>query len=525
MKNKKLLVLLSATLIALTGCNNGGGTSSSAAGTSSSITPTSVPTSSSSSTEAINYGSLEKPLTISEAKALCDKLEENKVSDHVIFVTGYVKSIKKNSSDYTIWISTTADGENEFELYGAVIDEDVVTPVVGSKVIATGYYEKYVGKSSTTYELTFTTIDGTKVNPKVVYSDAVAPTVNVIGTIDAPKTVTEALEAIAALNGTSSSKNYSPDKYYVKAVVTEFTSDNNVYTMTVADTTDLSKTLNVYQATLGENITGPSVGDEVVILGHLANYYGKNQMSGNTDDNYVAPVIAKTTANTSTYEVTYSIVDDEGAESTNATVTGLPTQAVSIGTDITFTVTATSGFKVTSVKFNGDPLTAETDGTYKVVSYLVNVIEVVVVEDIAYADTTVEYSIETIATDNSWIDGNVKGAPQYTTLPTGKEELSITATGGSNTGKYYNNGKDWRFYQNESASLNISVSGSHVIKSVTLTYTTSKNGIATYNGAQYASDKEITIASQSLVTIGVGNTSTTTNNGQVRITKIKVIYA
>lgn len=480
--------------------------------------------SSSSSAEVINYGTEDAPLTIAEAKALCDKLGENTISTSPLFIKGYVVEITFDSkySNYEIWLSTTSTGEKEFELYACTIKDGVNTPKVGSQVIATGYYEKYVKDTTTTYELTHTKVGETRVYPNVIWSDAEAPAptpeAEVIGTLDAPKTVTEGLEVIAALGGTSSTQNYSEAKYYVKAVVTSTSSDNDVYTMTVADTTDLSKTLIIYQATLGENVTGPSVGDEVVILGHLANYYGKNQMSGKGDE-YVAPVIAKTTANTSTYTVTTSIVDAEGEVSTNATVTGLPTEGVAIGTMLSFTVAAEEGYKVTSVTFNGAPLSAEEDGSYKVASYLENKITVTVVQDIAYEDTTVEYSIETIKENNSWVNGT-----QYLTLPTGKEELSITATGGTNTGKYYDSGFEWRFYQNENPALSISVSGSHVIKSVTITYNDSKGGIATYNGTQYKSGVEITVASQSLVTIGVANTGTAAN-GQMKVTKIKVIYA
>ena len=480
--------------------------------------------SSSSSAEVINYGTEDAPLTIAEAKALCDKLGENTISTAPLFVKGYVVEITFDTkySNYEIWLSTTSTGEKEFELYACVIKDGVNTPIVGSQVTATGYYEKYVKDTTTTYELTHTKVGETRVYPNVIWSDAEAPAptpeVEVIGTLDAPKTVIEGLEVIAALEGTSNTQNYSEAKYYIKAVVTSTSSNNDVYTMTVSDTTDLSKTLIINQATLGENVTGPSVGDEVVILGHLANYYGKNQMSGKGDE-YVAPVIAKTTANTSTYTVTTSIVDAEGEVSTNATVTGLPTESVAIGTMLSFTVAADEGYKVTSVTFNGTPLSAEEDGSYKVASYLENKITVTVVQDIAYEDTTVEYSIETIKENNSWVNGT-----QYLTLPTGKEELSITATGGTNTGKYYDSGFEWRFYQNENPALSISVSGSHVIKSVTITYNSSNGGIATYDEVQYKTGEEIKVASQSLVAIGVANTGTKTN-GQMKVTKIKVIYA
>ena len=104
--------------------------------------------------EAINYGSLENPLTIAEAMAVINK--ENPTKEKV-YVTGIVKSNKAYSTKYNnteIWIT---DLTNDFELYGCNLPENF-TPaqpvendpaLVGKEVIAHGTAKKY----NSTYEL------------------------------------------------------------------------------------------------------------------------------------------------------------------------------------------------------------------------------------------------------------------------------------------------------------------------------------------------------------------------------------
>lgn len=135
--------------------------------------------------------------------------------------------------------------------------------------------------------------------------------------------------------------------------------------------------------------------------------------------------------------------------------------------------------------------------------------------------TTETYSIKTIATANEWVN-----ATSHTELPTGSDVVSINTTSSNstpNTGKYYSSGHEWRIYQAETGKVVISVSGDHVIKSVTLNYNTANYGIAVYNNTNYTSGTKITIDSLTSVEIGVGNTGNKTN-GQVKITGITVSY-
>ena len=103
------------------------------------------------------------------------------------------------------------------------------------------------------------------------------------------------------------------------------------------------------------------------------------------------------------------------------------------------------------------------------------------------------------------------------------EVITATATAtDANTGKYYSNGSDWRFYQTGSAKLNISATSGYTIQSVTLTYTVSNTGQLSYGGNAVTSDTAVTVNSSS-AEFSVGNSGTATN-GQVRFTKISVTY-
>lgn len=112
-------------------------------------------------------------------------------------------------------------------------------------------------------------------------------------------------------------------------------------------------------------------------------------------------------------------------------------------------------------------------------------------------------------------------ATKYTTLEL-DEVITATATGTTNTGKYYNNGANWRLYQNENPSLTISADDGYTIKSVKITYVSNKTGVLTYNASNIASETVVDVNASS-ITFGVGNTGTATN-GQVRISEIEVAY-
>ena len=132
--------------------------------------------------------------------------------------------------------------------------------------------------------------------------------------------------------------------------------------------------------------------------------------------------------------------------------------------------------------------------------------------------TTVEASvtIADYADANSW---NNSTKYSFVTID---ENITATATGTSNTGKYYTSGENWRIYQNESPTLVIAAGDGCEIKTVKVTYSVSNTGVLTYDGSNLPSDEEVEINATS-ATFGVGNTGSATN-GQVRITAIEVTY-
>ena len=132
-------------------------------------------------------------------------------------------------------------------------------------------------------------------------------------------------------------------------------------------------------------------------------------------------------------------------------------------------------------------------------------------------ETTVSVSIKNYAETNSWTN-----ATQYNTINI-SSHITAAAEGNANTGKYYENGADWRLYQTESPTLTFKAQDGCNILSITITYTIDKTGILTFNGSNIASDTPCEINASS-AEFGVGNTGDATN-GQVRITSISVTYS
>ena len=132
-------------------------------------------------------------------------------------------------------------------------------------------------------------------------------------------------------------------------------------------------------------------------------------------------------------------------------------------------------------------------------------------------ETTVNLSIKDYAVANSWVN-----ATQYTTVNI-DENVTVTAEGGGNTGKYYTTGTNWRLYQLETPSLTFAAEDGYTIKQITITYTVDNTGILTFAGSNITSGTACAINATS-ATFGVGNTGSATN-GQVRISNISVTYS
>lgn len=118
---------------------------------------------------------------------------------------------------------------------------------------------------------------------------------------------------------------------------------------------------------------------------------------------------------------------------------------------------------------------------------------------------------------NNWVNDT-----QYSEIKL-DSVITATASSGTNTGKYYTNGENWRLYQTESATLTIKCADGYQIKSITINYTTSNSGCLKDKLANiYTSGVAYTVNSTEAV-FTVGNTGTATN-GQARVTEISVTY-
>ena len=177
--------------------------------------------------------------------------------------------------------------------------------------------------------------------------------------------------------------------------------------------------------------------------------------------------------------------------------------------------TATVNAYGTEITFVDETTVPEGDATY----YAVFATEIEEETNETYTKTAT-VSIADYAAANSW--GN---DTQYTQVIIDKNitATAATATGTGNTGKYYNSGYNWRFYQtDEDATLTINAAEGVTINNVTVTYASSNSGVLTFNSNNIQSGTPVEVNASS-VTFGVGNTGTATN-GQVRVTQISVNY-
>ena len=137
--------------------------------------------------------------------------------------------------------------------------------------------------------------------------------------------------------------------------------------------------------------------------------------------------------------------------------------------------------------------------------------------NVGWASTTVSKTIAEIAEANSWAD-----ATKYTSFAL-DDIITISCTGGGNTGKYYNNGKNWRLYQNESPTLFVTAADDYLLNSITVTYTVENTGVLVYNNINVSSPATVSVSGSS-AEFSVGNTGSATN-GQVRVSAISVTYS
>lgn len=95
--------------------------------------------------------------------------------------------------------------------------------------------------------------------------------------------------------------------------------------------------------------------------------------------------------------------------------------------------------------------------------------------------------------------------------------ITLTASDGSNSGKVYEEGKEWRFYGSDKGTMTVSSKTGYVIESITVTFTTKSKGALKYGNNTITSGKAVPVSGSSV-------TFTSGNDGQVRITQVSVTY-
>jgi len=200
-----------------------------------------------------------------------------------------------------------------------------------------------------------------------------------------------------------------------------------------------------------------------------------------------------------------------GQTITTNTVVGVPQQL--FGFNLTYSVNTGS----TTVVYDNNQVTINpTVEETSTLSVSINEGTTFTIEiKTATADSQVLVTIADYATANSWTNST-----KYTSL-TVDPTTTVTVSGGSNTGKYYTSGNNWRLYENETPSLVIT--STRTIAKVIIEYTVANTGVLLNGTTQVETGSEV-IVNATTITFGVGNTGTVTN-GNVRVSSIKVIYA
>lgn len=324
------------------------------------------------------------------------------------------------------------------------------------------------------------------------------------GTEADPYTVADAL----LVAGELANKEYSAKVYILGTVVSIGRVGSYYSNLYIVDTLGDADQLLVFSANLGDGIEVVYPNDTVLFYGYLTNFNGTLEVSSKDGDYaYMEEVTRRGTS---------TITVDE-ASSANAQVVELSAESGTNGTTFTFKVTVDEGYQIVSVKVNGEVVTANAESVYTA-TISGNTTIVVSTSLIGVTTNTVDAVIADMVADKGWTNGNKVENPF-----TLDEVISVSYTGGQNTGKYYDSGSNIRIYQGEDPTVTISAADGYVITSVTISYISNKTGTLVYESANIASDQTITLNAAS-ITFNVGNTKSSVTNGQVRITAISVTY-
>lgn len=286
------------------------------------------------------------------------------------------------------------------------------------------------------------------------------------------------------------------------------------------------QTLTISSATEGAIIEYTIEGDKTGSVSSLGN--SPVSIPLNANDTYMV-----------TAKATKANYDDSAEESIMFTINktcDAPTFDLTPGTYTTaktVTITGPEGSTITytlndDVQEEASPATVElplvegevTTYTLKAVASLAGTndsqeVTAVYVINPNHEDKTATFVVADYATANNWVSGD-----KYTEVTV--DGLTFTASGSSNTGKYYNskNIKTWRIYPSENATLTITAPAKHVLYSVKFTNAQGNFQVADkgeLNGSEWSS------AGYDVVEVVFSFSSTDATH--VRIQNIDIEYA
>ncbi len=131
-------------------------------------------------------------------------------------------------------------------------------------------------------------------------------------------------------------------------------------------------------------------------------------------------------------------------------------------------------------------------------------------------ETTVSKNLSDVATTNQWTTSEGNNVYTYTSWSV-DANITVSVNESGNNGSYWSNG--WRCYESASAAITIAATDGCTIKTVTITYTSTKNNGCITN---VTSGSAKTVNAQS-ATYNVSHSSGT-KQGQVGITAVSVTY-
>lgn len=272
---------------------------------------------------------------------------------------------KVAAAEKAIGTTLTISKAGETELYTST-EVTVTWAIKGETTLAT-----LAGNKLTVAALP-TDADGTFTLTATIKSGEVEKTIDVTvtvkkepatvagkGSVEAPTTVAEAIEAAKTMDGGA----YSTGVWYVKGYIVgtpSYNSKYSNYTVMIADDKGGSTTFKLY----GVKVNGKSdvlyENDLIVVSGYLQHF-----VSAAGAHEYELTFNGSTDCLLEVYTAGTSSVTVAEDSSKNATVDLGGKETATNGTNLEFTVTVAEGYQLVSVKVNGDAVTA-TEGKYTV---------------------------------------------------------------------------------------------------------------------------------------------------------------